>query len=47
VAAEPSELYALEAADFVSVICEHLGNTNIANTLIDARLARSGSAQGG
>jgi hypothetical protein len=41
-AIEDSELYALEGRDFVSVICEHLGNAQAADILIDARLTRSG-----
>ena len=47
VASEPSELYGLEGVDFLSVISEHLGNSQAADVLIDARLARSGGSAGG
>ena len=43
-AIEDSELYSLAGRDFVSVICEHLGNAQAADVLIDARLTRSGGA---
>jgi hypothetical protein len=46
-AIEDSELYALEGPDFVSVICEHLGNSHAADILIDARLTRSREAPAG
>jgi CRP-like cAMP-binding protein len=42
-----SDLYALDGPDFISVICEHLGNAQAADILIDARLTRSGGAQAG
>jgi hypothetical protein len=43
-AAEDSELFALDGPDFVSVICEHLGNAQAADILIDTRLSRSRGA---
>ena len=42
-----SELYALNGADFISAISEHLGNTQAADVLIDRRLAQSGRASAG
>ena len=40
-ATSDSELYALDGADFLAVICEHLGNAQAADIVIDARLRRS------
>jgi hypothetical protein len=46
-AAEDSELYALDGEEFLAAICEHLGNTQAADIVISARLARSERAAAG